>query len=73
MINIEKVNSKLGIKLKYLRESKGKTQKELADILGLGVSTISMYEIGARVPSDRVKKQYSSFFNKSVDEIFFKL
>lgn len=71
MILIEKVNIKLGNKLKRLRESEGKTQRQLADTMGLGVSTIAMYEIGARVPSDKVKKQYSILFNKSVDEIFF--
>ena len=71
VIFIEKVNKNLGNKLKKLRVQDGKTQKELADIMGLGVSTIAMYEIGARIPSDRVKKQYSLLFNKSVDDIFF--
>ena len=54
-----------------MRVQDGKTQKDLADIMGLGVSTIAMYEIGARIPSDRVKKQYSLLFNNSVDDIFF--
>ena len=47
------------------------TQQELADILVLSVSAISSYDIGWRVPSDKVKKQYSLFFNTSIEELFF--
>ena len=71
VVVIEKVNKKLGNKLRKLRIDDGKTQKELANLLGISVSSIGMYEIGFRVPSDRVKKQYSIYFRKAVDEIFF--
>lgn len=47
------------------------TQKELADTLGLSVSAISSYELGGRVPSDKVKKQYALFFNTSIEGLFF--
>ncbi len=36
--------------LKGLREEKALSQKELADELGLGYSTIGMYENGGRMP-----------------------
>lgn len=71
MILIEKVNTKIANRLKNLRLRKDKTQQELADAFGVSVSSIGMYEIGMRVPNDRVKKQYAIYFNKRVDDIFF--
>lgn len=71
VIVIEKANTKISKKLKRLREDSGKTQKELADAFGVSVSSIGMYEIGLRIPTDKVKKQYAIFFNKKVDDIFF--
>ncbi len=68
---IEKVSSKVGNKLRRLRMQKNMTQQELADTLGISVSAVSSYELGARVPSDKVKKQYSLFFNTSIEELFF--
>lgn len=71
MIIIEKVGTKVGNKLRKLRIEKSMTQQELADVFGIAVSSIGMYEIGMRVPNDKIKKQYSLFFNKPVDDIFF--
>lgn len=71
VVVIEKVNTKISRKLKKLREESGKTQQELADAFGISVSSIGMYEIGMRIPTDKVKKQYAIFFNKKVDDIFF--
>lgn len=71
MIVIEKVNRKVGNKLRRLRMQKNMTQQELADTLGLSVSAISSYELGWRTPSDKVKKQYSLYFNTSIEKIFF--
>lgn len=71
VVDIEKVNTKISRKLKKLREDSGKTQQELADAFGISVSSIGMYEIGMRIPTDKVKKQYAIFFNKKVDDIFF--
>ena len=68
---MEKVSNKVGNRLKQLRIQKNMTQKELADTLELSVSAISMYEQGSRVPSDKIKKRYSLFFNKSIDRLFF--
>ncbi|KXB66141.1 DNA-binding helix-turn-helix protein [Parvimonas sp. KA00067] len=58
-------------KLKELRIEKNLTQEELAKIIGVGVSAISMYEQGNRVPRDEIKIKLAKFFNKSVEEIFF--
>lgn len=71
MIVIEKVSMKVGNKLRRLRVQKNMTQQELADTLGLSVSAISSYELGVRVPSDKVKKQYSLYFNRSIEDLFF--
>lgn len=68
---IEKVSTKVGNKLRRLRVQKNMTQQELADTLGLSVSAISSYELGVRVPSDKVKKQYSLYFNRSIEDLFF--
>lgn len=71
MVDIEKINTKIGRKLRYLREKSGKTQKELADIMSLSTSAISMYEMGERIPSDKVKKQYALLFDVSIEDLFF--
>lgn len=68
---IEKVSTKVGNKLRKLRVEKSMTQQELADTLGISVSTVSSYELGSRVPSDKVKKQYSLYFNRSIEDLFF--
>ena len=51
----------LGARLRKLREESGATQKEVAAALGLGVSSISMYEKGA-VPPDARLTDYAAFF-----------
>lgn len=61
----------IGERLKSLREEKDIMQRDLADMLGVSTSAVSMYEIGERVPKDWVKKRYSEIFNKTIDEIFF--
>lgn len=73
MVVIKNVNKKLGNKLRKLRIDDGKTQKELADLFEVSVSSISMYEMGLRVPSDKIKAKYSTFFKKDVGGIFFNL
>lgn len=58
-------------KIKKLRIDRELTQEELAKEIGVGVSAISMYEQGNRVPRDEIKIRIAKFFNKSVGDIFF--
>lgn len=71
MVDIEAINRKLGNKLKRLRIDAGLSRKQLADMFGLTVSAVGMYEQGRRTPSDDIKVKYSMMFDKSVDELFF--
>lgn len=71
MIGIEAINRKLGNKLKRLRVNSGMSRKQLADMFGLTVSAVGMYEQGRRTPSDDIKIKYSRMFDKSIDELFF--
>ena len=43
-----------------------KTQKAIADEVGVSVSTWAMYETGQRIPSDEVKIKIAKVFKKSV-------
>lgn len=54
-----------------MRISECMTRKQLADMFGVTISAIGMYEQGRRTPSDDVKAKYSMLFDKTVDEIFF--
>lgn len=49
--------------LKGLREEKRYSQKELADRLHLGASTIGMYENGSRMPKYEILEILADFFN----------
>ena len=48
-----------------------KTQKAIADEVGVSVSTWAMYETGQRITSDEVKIKIAKVFKKSVQSIFF--
>ncbi len=54
-------------KLKMLRHKHNITQAQLASELGIGTSTIGMYESGIRKPSYEVLKKISNYFNVSID------
>lgn len=64
------VNSNRGENLKRFRGKR--TQEEVAKALGIPVSTYGSYEQGARIPKDSMKVKIARYFNKSVEEIFFK-
>ncbi len=55
--------------LKILRG--GKSQKQIADEIGITKSSWAMYERGERVPRDEIKIRIAHFFGKTVEEIFF--
>lgn len=59
----------IGERLKTLRGDR--TQKEVADALGLTVAAISNYENGQRIPTDAIKMRIARYYGVSVQEIFF--
>lgn len=57
---------------KILTELRGnKSQKEVADALGISVSALSMYENGERVPRDNIKIRIANYYQKGISDIFF--
>ena len=57
----------IGERLRKLRKDKGIKQEELADVIGVQKSTVSLYEIGKNDPSDKVKVEIAKYFNISLD------
>lgn len=57
----------LGEKIKYLRESAGLTQAELARILGLSRSGVNAWEMGLSIPSTQYIVELAKTFNVSAD------
>jgi len=55
--------------LKKLRGNK--TQKEIADLVGITTSHYGFIENGDRQPSLKVARKIADVFNKSIEEIFF--
>ncbi|HII4461556.1 helix-turn-helix domain-containing protein [Clostridium perfringens] len=54
-------------RLRQLRESKELSQKDLADILKVGPSTVSMWEQGKRIPDSDMLIILANYFNVSID------
>lgn len=48
-----------------------KSRNEVAKKLNISRSALQMYETGKRIPRDEIKIKISSFYGKSVQEIFF--
>lgn len=59
----------IGERLVELRGDR--TQKEVADSLGISTSALSMYENGERVPRDSIKIKIADFYERPIFEIFF--
>lgn len=57
--------------LKQLRESKGFSQTELAEHVGLKQTTISQYESGFRKPSLLIAKKLADVLEVSLDDFFY--
>ncbi|NSW93051.1 MAG: helix-turn-helix transcriptional regulator [Firmicutes bacterium] len=58
-------------KLRELRDKKGLTQEEIANVLGINSQYYSMLERGVRTPGFKLAKKIADFYECSVDEIFF--
>lgn len=64
-----KSRQEIGQELRALRGAK--TREEVALAVGVTASSITMYEVGARVPRDEVKVALANYFGKSVGALFF--
>ncbi|MDO5047174.1 MAG: XRE family transcriptional regulator [Anaerococcus sp.] len=59
----------IGARLKSLREKSEIKQENLANLLGVNRSSISLYERNKRTPSPEILKKYSKIFEVSIDYI----
>lgn len=59
--------ARFGELLAELRQDKGMTQRQLADILFVSVGTISNYEKGKHLPDVERLKMISDYFNVTTD------
>lgn len=50
-----------------LRAAKGLSQKDLSKELGVGQSTVAMWESGQRIPSVQMYEQLADYFNVDLD------
>ncbi|MGG1356732.1 helix-turn-helix transcriptional regulator [Bacillus licheniformis] len=48
-----------------------RSRNQVANDLGISVSALQMYETGHRIPRDEIKVKLASYYNKTVQEIFF--
>ena len=65
----EKIEIKLGQRLKELREEKGYTQKQLSDMLGIHSVTYLHYEKSQREPPLLLLAEMASLFDVTIDYI----
>jgi len=56
-----------------LRKLRGKkTLAEVANALDISKSALSMYETGERIPRDEVKRKIATYYNRSVQFLFYR-
>jgi putative transcriptional regulator len=66
------MNKKLvGQKLIRLRGKR--TREEVAQFLSVSVSSLAMYERGERTPRDEIKIKLASFYDVSIEWLFFNI
>jgi len=59
----------IGARLRALRGNLAR--KTVADICGISVSALAMYENGERIPRDEVKIKLAKLYGKTVGSLFF--
>ena len=57
----------MGDRIAELRSNAHMSQFQLAKVLGIGTSTLGMYETNKRKPSPKVLKRIADYFNVSTD------
>ncbi|MDD4774021.1 MAG: helix-turn-helix transcriptional regulator [Eubacteriales bacterium] len=60
----------LGEKIKYLRKRDGRTQEELAAVLGITCQAVSRWESGASYPDMELIPPIANYFGITIDELF---
>ena len=60
----------MGDRIAELRSNAHMSQFQLAKVLGIGTSTLGMYETNKRKPSPKVLKHIADYFNVSTDYLF---
>lgn len=55
--------------IKYIRESKNMTQKQLAERIGISRTTVSMWETGATLPRGATLIKLSRILGCSLDDL----
>lgn len=61
--------NEIGLRLRKLRGNR--TLQKVSDDTGLGVSAITMYELGQRMPRDEAKLALAMYYGVSIDDLFF--
>lgn len=60
----------IGTRLRELRGAK--SAETVAKDIGISVSALFMYERGERIPRDQIKLRLASYYNTTVQDIFFR-
>ena len=47
-----------------------KTQAEVAENVGISLSTLAMYETGERIPRDEIKIRLANYYGTTVESLF---
>lgn len=70
-MNLQRLDTKvIGQNLRTLRGNR--SQKEVANAVGVTNMAISAYENGERIPRDEIKIALSQYYKVSVESIFFR-
>lgn len=59
----------IGNRLVNLRGAR--TQEDVAKAIGVSVAAIGMYERGERIPRDEIKIKLASYYDTTIQAIFF--
>lgn len=59
----------IGTKLRELRGDR--SQREIAEGIGVTAMAISQYERGERIPNDEIKIALAKFFNQNIEKLFY--
>lgn len=57
----------IGRRLKFIREQKGFTLKDVAEGLNVSIQYYQGYEYSRNMPSARIIKRFAAFFDVSID------